>query len=363
MKYANTKQVLRSALAIAMCTVLSSPSFAIMACGNSWTPTPPGYSGGWGLTTFDPTVGTAYVPLGDWNWPTYGNSTALFASFLGSGPSFSAADYSLDCSIVLVPPTTKQTWTTAGGWITTPVAGEYACRINKAPTVDMTFVNNLRSQGYTVSVSYPSVDNGSGVGIVTWAKLSNDFNVLCPFGKNGYTSDTNGYSLGPYACAVNNIGMAYVTGAGYQNQFAGAFGVDILNKEAAAGWSATDRANSAVVGLWGPHSSVAGDSCPLQFSGAYPAVMIGTFVAPAPPAPPPPPPPISATPAISNRSASPINVGQAGAIGSAGRGNTVDAGAQGDTAFDVMAFCSAPSARDGKPRSAAWIRACLTSGQ
>jgi hypothetical protein len=358
MKSRPAKQVLRSVLALAMCTVLSSPSWAIMACGNSWSPTPPGYSLGWGLTTFDASAGTAYVPLGDWNWPTNGNPAALFSGFLGSGPSFSSSDYSLDCSIVLVPPTTKQTWTTAGGWVTTPVAGQYACRILKAPTVDMTFVNSLRSQGYTVSISYPYVNPGSSIGIVTWAKLSNGFNVLCPQGKVGYNID--GASLGPYACAVNNIGMAYVTGAGYQNQFSGAFGLNILSETSAAGWSAADRANTVVVGLWGPHSSVAGDSCPLQGSGAYPAVMIGNFA--APPAPPPPPPPLPPAPTVASRAATSINVGQAGAIGAAGRGITGNADAQGEAPFDLMAFCGAPSARDGKPRSAAWIKACLSSG-
>jgi hypothetical protein len=346
MKPRHAKQVLRSVIAIAMCTALSSPSWAILACGNSWTPTPPGGASGWGLTTFDASTGSIRFNQSD--------LASLFASFLSGGPAFSSSDYSLDCSIVLVPPTTRPSFSMAGGWFDQPVPASYACRINKAPTVDMTFVNNLRSQGYIVSISYPQTNSGTGIGIVTWAKLSSDFNVACPsVGVPAYDPNTGG--LLANGCAVNNIGLAYVTGAGYQNQYAGSFGIDIANKMTAAGWSAADRANAAVVGLWGPHASVSAEACPLQGSHAYPTIMIGSFPTPvAPPALPPPP-------TVVNRGASSINFGQSGSVAGVGNGSSNTAVTQGEAAFDLISYCGAPS-HDGKPRSDAWIRACIAAG-
>jgi hypothetical protein len=241
----------------------------------------------------------------------------------------------------------------AGGWYDQPVPGQYACRINKAPTVDMSFVNNLRSQGYTVSISYPQANPGTGTGIVSWAKLSNDFNVACPPGVTGYNEDT-GTALAN-GCAVNNIGIAYVTGAGYQNQFSGSFGIDLANKMAAAGWSAADRGNASVVGLWGPHARVVWESCPQQGNQAYSVVMIGNY--PAPVAPPPLPPP----PTVASRGATSINVGQSGSTAGIGNGTSGSAETQGEVAFDLVAYCGAPT-RDGKPRSDAWIRACIATG-
>ena len=350
------KSVIRSALVLAMCTALSSPSWAIMACGNSWTPTPPGGQHGWGLTTFDPSIGTANLGHFTIDYPT-NNDAALFASFVSGAPAFSSSDYAFDCSIVLVPATTKRTFTIAAGWIDQPVPGASACRINKAPTVDMNFVNNLRSQGYVVSISYPQTDPGTGIGIVSWSKMSNGFNMPCPAGVTGYNID--GYKIAN-SCAVSDIGLAYVSNAGYANQWSGAFGTDLASKMAAAGFSAADRAHASIVGLWGPHASVPADSCPLQGTGAYPAVMIGDYT--VAPVQPPPAPPLPPPPTVANRSANSINIGQSGSAAGFGAGSAGTAIGQGDAAFDLNAFCNAPSARDGKPRSHAWIRACLSSG-
>ena len=84
-----------------------------------------------------------------------------------------------------------------------------------------------------------------------------------------------------------------------------------------------------------------------------------------PPAPPTPvsPPPLPPAPTVTNKSAHSISFGQAGSAAAAGLSTTNAATAQGDVPLDLYALCSAPSPRDGKPRSAAWINSCVASGK
>lgn len=84
-----------------------------------------------------------------------------------------------------------------------------------------------------------------------------------------------------------------------------------------------------------------------------------------PPAPPTPvsPPPLPPAPTVVNRAANSISFGQAGNAAGVGLSAANAATAQGDVPFDLQALCAAPSPRDGKPRSAAWINYCVASGK
>lgn len=76
---------------------------------------------------------------------------------------------------------------------------------------------------------------------------------------------------------------------------------------------------------------------------------------------PPAPPPLPPAPTVTNRPGHSLNVGQSGSAIGVGTLSSAKAAAQGEAAFDLESFCSAP-AHDGKPRSNNWIRSCLASG-
>jgi hypothetical protein len=79
-------------------------------------------------------------------------------------------------------------------------------------------------------------------------------------------------------CSVSGTGIAYVTGAGWIDQFVSKFA------EQAAYLTGADRDNAAIVGVWGPHPSVSLSMCPAQYAAAATILMIGDFQAPTPPA-------------------------------------------------------------------------------
>lgn len=349
MAKAINKGVAAAVLASMLSVALPSQSFAIMACGNRWQPVSNGIGQAWGLSAFvpgsaDPLVQSTFT--GRLPQPTVN----YFISTIGGAPSFTPADYAFDCSSVVLQPATTSSYVDYSGGqahtVTVQNPAVYACLIKQAPTVNMAFVSNLQANGFNTSISYPFKDPGNGVAIVSWAKVSTGFNVACPNGGTGYDLDGNPLAN---SCAVSNIGMAYVTGAGWQNQFTSS----TLSGEV-ANLPAAYRDAAAVVGIWGPHPSASSGDCPNQMSDAAPIVMIGSYLGvpdtsvSLPPIP----------PYVPAGNPSPVNVGGVSNPSGNGSGTGPLGTARASIQFDYTAYCLAPAA-DGRPRSPAWTKSCL----
>lgn len=344
------KCVASAVLASMLSMALPNQSFAIMACGNNWQPVFNGIGSFWGLSDFTPGSAAPLVQstfTGRLPQPTVG----YFVSTIGGGPSFTPADYAFDCnSVVLQPASTSSYVDYSGGQahtVTTQTPAVYACVIQKAPKVDMAFVSNLQANGFKTSISYPFKDPGTGTAIVSWAKVSTGFNVACPSGQTGYDFDGNPI---PNSCAVNNIGVAYVTGAGWQNQFTSSpLSGEVANLPAAY------RDTAAIVGIWGPHPSASDGDCPNQFSNAAPIVMIGSY----PPGQPDPSVSLPAIPPyVPAGDPSAINVGGVSNGGGSGAGTGVAGLDRNAIQFNYSAYCALPGP-NGQPRSPAWVKSCM----
>jgi hypothetical protein len=292
---------------------------------------------------------------------------------------FPASDYALDCNPD--PAFLMATWGNAAA---------YACKMTKAPIMDMSEIQTkLENQGYVWYLSYPYKDTGTGHAVVTYAK----YGASCPsvsipppiwwtipqqIATRTYTNLVTGQG-GAWPCMQ---GYARVTNAGWVDQFQtsppictrydwsnGVYGCiyssfphgDYLGQYFST-LPVNSQANALrLVASFGtstdPTYATLGSPAGTPAAGAFLVPIIDPWVS-TPSAPPvanaPPPAPPAPPVAV------PVNVGDV-TIG-AGGGTLTPGGidTSGGVPFDWIAYCNMATSSDGTPRSQLWIQTCLS---
>lgn len=248
------------------------------------------------------------------------------------------------------------------------VIHEKACKVTAMPTIDVPFLDRLRAKGYVYFINYPQDDPGTGKAFLTWSAADGNSGWgsarLSGAGWSNQYAPSDGCMtfhdyVGPNATESNNrFCMPYLAAHG---DWAGAV---------VAALPASERGVAARVVFYGgvPDSLFAGiptgepngivsydlSQVPSQYKHKSITVLIDPWLTTTSPPPLPPP------PTVAKQGPRDINIGQAGAVAGVGKAVSSAALAEGAAAFDPIAYCSAP-ARDGKPRSHAWIMGCLNS--
>lgn len=238
----------------------------------------------------------------------------------------------------------------------TPAVIVPLCSAVTVPVVDSSFLDKLSAANLAYHLVYPIQDNGNGRAYVVWH--SKELEPVWRSDSPMFAPVTSGY--------------ARIEGVGWQDQFQPYTFTPINSYTLAKGSPITvahgDGAGDFIAGLPSPKRETtirleAPAAVPYtsgSFRGFAATMVQDDWLAGTPPAPPPPalPPP----PIVANRAPNSINFGQAGSAAGLGLADGANASAEGSAAFDLTAYCSAPS-HSGKPRSASWIRNCIANVQ
>lgn len=271
---------------------------------------------------------------------------------------FAPSDYTQNCDNTLV----SRIGPGSGGQPTTT----YACKLQKAPVVDMQWVrDNLDKQGYTYYITYPLTDHGNGRALISWVKgcwltgsaqaLNGSQPFMCWRGYArlegaGYVNTNLPFS---YCSSVTNITYP-PTCTSYASKPYG-HATDNIAK-----WPEPYRSTGVSLMTWttglpnGPmnledYHYILPIMQPIQDDW-----LAGTGETAALPQVPP---------YVPMGDPSPINIGDVSTSGVAGSGVSTAATDRTTVPFDFVAYCNAPAA-DGRARSPRWVQGCIAaSGQ